>query len=63
MNFVTIDILIFVSWKVGPTGKVTGIDHINELVEDSIKNVLKWDPDQIRSGHIHLICNYCNFYN
>lgn len=44
-----------IAMMVGPTGKVTGIDHINELVEDSIKNVLKWDPDQIRSGHIHLI--------
>ena len=28
--------------------------------------MLKWDPDQIRSGHIHLMCNYwkfiCNWY-
>ena len=40
---------------VGSTGKVTGIDHIKGLVDDSIENVNKWDPQQIKSGHIELI--------
>ncbi|XP_048842546.1 protein-L-isoaspartate(D-aspartate) O-methyltransferase isoform X2 [Brienomyrus brachyistius] len=40
---------------VGPKGKVIGIDHIKELVEDSIKNVKKDDPSLITSGRVKLI--------
>ncbi|KTG03347.1 hypothetical protein cypCar_00014518 [Cyprinus carpio] len=40
---------------VGPKGKVIGIDHIKELVEDSIANVKKDDPSLISSGRIKLI--------
>ena len=37
---------------------MTGIDHIEGLVDDSIENVNKWDPQQIKSGHIELISIY-----
>uniref|UniRef100_A0A3B4C6H3 Protein-L-isoaspartate O-methyltransferase n=2 Tax=Pygocentrus nattereri TaxID=42514 RepID=A0A3B4C6H3_PYGNA len=40
---------------VGPKGKVIGIDHIKELVDDSINNVKKDDPSLISSGRIKLI--------
>ncbi|XP_036831591.1 protein-L-isoaspartate(D-aspartate) O-methyltransferase isoform X2 [Oncorhynchus mykiss] len=40
---------------VGPKGKVIGIDHIKELVDDSITNVKKDDPGLITSGRIKLI--------
>ncbi|XP_051500856.1 protein-L-isoaspartate(D-aspartate) O-methyltransferase isoform X2 [Myxocyprinus asiaticus] len=40
---------------VGPKGKVIGIDHIKELVDDSITNVKKDDPSLISSGRIKLI--------
>lgn len=43
--------------QVGPTGKAVGIDHIEELVNDSIKNVKK-DPDNERlfeTGQLKLL--------
>ncbi|MGH0156980.1 UNVERIFIED_CONTAM: hypothetical protein FKN15_034990 [Acipenser sinensis] len=40
---------------VGPEGKVIGIDHIKELVDDSINNVKKDDPSLITSGRVKLI--------
>lgn len=40
--------------QVGPKGKVIGIDHIKELVDDSISNVKKDDPSLITSGRITL---------
>ncbi len=59
--------------QVGPKGKVIGIDHIKELVEDAITNVKKDDPSLISSGRIKLhgwsthsslvSCNcFCLFY-
>lgn len=41
--------------QVGPNGKVIGIDHIKELVDDSITNVKKDDPSLITSGRVELI--------
>lgn len=41
--------------QVGPKGKVIGIDHIKELVDDSINNVKKDDPSLITSGRVKLI--------
>lgn len=41
--------------QVGPKGKVIGIDHIKELVDDSINNVKKDDPGLITSGRVKLI--------
>lgn len=38
----------------GPSGRVVGIDHIDELVQMSIKNVQADDPDLLSSGRIRL---------
>ncbi|XP_058247750.1 protein-L-isoaspartate(D-aspartate) O-methyltransferase isoform X5 [Hemibagrus wyckioides] len=43
------------SRMVGSKGKVIGIDHIKELVDDSINNVKKDDPTLITSGRIKLL--------
>ncbi|XP_026864639.1 l-isoaspartyl protein carboxyl methyltransferase, like isoform X1 [Electrophorus electricus] len=40
---------------VGPTGKVVGIEHIEELVQASVKNVQADDPDLLTSGRIKLV--------
>ncbi|XP_001381173.3 protein-L-isoaspartate(D-aspartate) O-methyltransferase [Monodelphis domestica] len=40
---------------VGATGKVIGIDHIKELVDDSISNVKKDDPAFLSSGRVKLV--------
>ncbi|XP_029452398.1 protein-L-isoaspartate(D-aspartate) O-methyltransferase isoform X1 [Rhinatrema bivittatum] len=40
---------------VGPNGKVVGIDHIKELVDDSIHNVGKDDSNLISSGRVQLL--------
>ncbi|XP_007941397.1 protein-L-isoaspartate(D-aspartate) O-methyltransferase [Orycteropus afer afer] len=40
---------------VGSTGKVIGIDHIKELVDDSINNVRKDDPLLLSSGRVQLV--------
>ncbi|KAL5009156.1 hypothetical protein ScPMuIL_014737 [Solemya velum] len=45
------------SLLVGPTGRAVGIDHIEELVNDSIKNVKK-DPDNeklFETGQLKLV--------
>jgi len=38
----------------GPSGRVLGIEHINELVQMSIKNVQADDPELLTSGRIKL---------
>uniref|UniRef100_A0A673T715 Protein-L-isoaspartate(D-aspartate) O-methyltransferase n=1 Tax=Suricata suricatta TaxID=37032 RepID=A0A673T715_SURSU len=40
---------------VGSTGKVIGIDHIKELVDDSINNVRKDDAMLLSSGRVQLV--------
>ncbi|XP_077321017.1 protein-L-isoaspartate(D-aspartate) O-methyltransferase-like isoform X4 [Lithobates pipiens] len=40
---------------VGPTGKVIGIDHIDQLVHDATENVKKDDPTLLSSGRIKFI--------
>jgi len=42
-------------FQVGPKGQVVGIDHIKELVDDSINNVKKDDPTLLSSGRVKLI--------
>uniref|UniRef100_G3P1L2 Protein-L-isoaspartate(D-aspartate) O-methyltransferase n=1 Tax=Gasterosteus aculeatus aculeatus TaxID=481459 RepID=G3P1L2_GASAC len=39
----------------GPSGKVVGIEHIDELVQMSIKNVQADDPELLTSGRIKLM--------
>ncbi|CAM5142986.1 unnamed protein product [Natator depressus] len=43
------------SRMVGLQGRVVGIDHIKELVDDSINNVKKDDPTLLSSGRVKLI--------
>uniref|UniRef100_A0A3P9A9C5 Protein-L-isoaspartate O-methyltransferase n=1 Tax=Esox lucius TaxID=8010 RepID=A0A3P9A9C5_ESOLU len=40
---------------VGPTGKVVGIEHIDELVETSMRNVRADNPELLSSGRIKLV--------
>lgn len=42
-------------FQVGHSGKVIGIDHIKELVDDSITNVKKDDPMLLSSGRVRLV--------
>ena len=62
--------------QVGPKGKVIGIDHIQELVDDSINNVNKDDPSLLTSGrvtlmgkmssikgHRDLVCSFGTYFN
>uniref|UniRef100_H3DIX2 Protein-L-isoaspartate O-methyltransferase n=2 Tax=Tetraodon nigroviridis TaxID=99883 RepID=H3DIX2_TETNG len=39
----------------GPSGRVVGIEHINQLVEMSLKNVQADDPELLTSGRIKLV--------
>ena len=41
--------------QVGPTGCVVGIEHIKELVDQSVKNVQKDSPDLLKEERIELI--------
>ena len=51
-------------FQVGTNGKVIGIDHIKELVDDSINNVRKDDPMLLSSGRVQLVGKYQkNFEN
>lgn len=40
---------------VGPSGKVVGIEHIDALVQTSMKNVHADDPELLSSGRIKLV--------
>ncbi|KAI4900403.1 hypothetical protein NFI96_017786 [Prochilodus magdalenae] len=40
---------------VGATGKVVGIEHIDELVQVSVKNIQADDPELLTSGRIKLV--------
>ncbi|KAM3870998.1 l-isoaspartyl protein carboxyl methyltransferase, like [Diretmus argenteus] len=40
---------------VGPSGKVVGIEHIDELVRMSVKNVQSDNPELLSSGRIKLL--------
>lgn len=47
--------------QVGPKGKVIGIDHIQDLVDDSVTNLKKDDPSLISSGRVKLIGWFRNY--
>uniref|UniRef100_A0A8C9AFV0 Protein-L-isoaspartate(D-aspartate) O-methyltransferase n=1 Tax=Prolemur simus TaxID=1328070 RepID=A0A8C9AFV0_PROSS len=51
----SIAIELFSLFQVGSSGKVIGIDHIKELVDDSINNVRKDDPTLLSSGRVQLV--------
>ncbi|XP_035754424.1 protein-L-isoaspartate(D-aspartate) O-methyltransferase isoform X2 [Egretta garzetta] len=39
----------------GPTGKAVGVEHIKELVHESIRNVQEDDPALLSSGRVKLV--------
>ena len=43
---------------VGKSGKVVGIEHIEELVKKSIENINKWDKNMLSSGNIKLLSKF-----
>lgn len=44
------------AYMVGETGKVYGIDHMDQLVKDSIANIKKGNPDLLAKERVKLIC-------
>ncbi|NXK67751.1 PIMT methyltransferase, partial [Sylvietta virens] len=40
---------------IGPTGKAVGVEHIKELVHESIQNVQEDDPTLLSSGRVKLV--------
>ncbi|NWX57506.1 PIMT methyltransferase, partial [Promerops cafer] len=40
---------------IGPTGKAVGVEHIKELVHESIRNVQEDDPTLLSSGRVKLV--------
>ncbi|XP_035242241.1 l-isoaspartyl protein carboxyl methyltransferase, like isoform X1 [Anguilla anguilla] len=40
---------------VGPTGRVVGIEHIDELVQESLRNIRADDPELLTSGRIKIV--------
>ena len=47
--------------QVGDEGKVIGIDHIEELVNDSVKNVRKKDGDLLDKKTVELVGKVISF--
>uniref|UniRef100_A0A8D0KZR1 Protein-L-isoaspartate O-methyltransferase n=1 Tax=Strix occidentalis caurina TaxID=311401 RepID=A0A8D0KZR1_STROC len=43
------------SFQMGPTGKAVGVEHIKELVHESIRNVQEDDPALLSSGRVKLV--------
>ncbi|NXL62042.1 PIMT methyltransferase, partial [Chordeiles acutipennis] len=39
----------------GPTGRAVGVEHIKELVQESIRNVQEDDPTLLSSGRVKLV--------
>ncbi|NWX48942.1 PIMT methyltransferase, partial [Steatornis caripensis] len=39
----------------GPTGKAVGVEHIKELVHESVRNVQEDDPTLLSSGRVKLV--------
>uniref|UniRef100_A0A8C3UKW5 Protein-L-isoaspartate O-methyltransferase n=2 Tax=Catharus ustulatus TaxID=91951 RepID=A0A8C3UKW5_CATUS len=40
---------------IGPTGKAVGVEHIKELVHESVRNVQEDDPTLLSSGRVKLV--------
>ncbi|NWW33372.1 PIMT methyltransferase, partial [Panurus biarmicus] len=43
------------SRMIGPTGRAVGVEHIKELVHESIRNVQEDDPALLSSGRVRLV--------
>lgn len=54
---------VFYCLQTGPSGKVVGIEHINSLVQMSVKNVQGDDPELLSSGRIKFVGECCRHEN
>ena len=57
------DLIVLIKIKVGPTGRAIGLEHIDDLVKKSIKNINSWNPHMIESGQIKMISKLLNETN
>lgn len=51
---------VFHCLQTGPGGRVVGIEHINSLVQMSVKNVQADDPELLNSGRIKFVGECCH---
>jgi len=49
---------IFFSLQVGETGKVYGIDHIDQLVKDSLANIKRGNPELLEKDRVKIVSKY-----
>lgn len=49
-------VLLFLSLQVGETGKVYGVDHIDQLVKDAIANIKRGNPELLEENRVKLVC-------
>ena len=52
------DLVFYVLFQVGGEGKVIGIDHIHDLVQDSVKNMRRKDGELLDKKIVELIGKY-----
>ena len=45
----------FFSLQVGETGKVYGIDHIDQLVKDSLANIKRGNPELLEKDRVKIV--------
>ncbi|KAJ7351928.1 Protein-L-isoaspartate(D-aspartate) O-methyltransferase [Desmophyllum pertusum] len=44
------------AYMVGETGKVYGIDHIDQLVKDSLANIKRGNPELLEKDRVKIVC-------
>ncbi|XP_067017645.1 protein-L-isoaspartate(D-aspartate) O-methyltransferase-like [Acropora muricata] len=44
------------AYMVGETGKVYGVDHIDQLVKDAIANIKRGNPELLEENRVKLVC-------
>ena len=42
----------------GETGKVYGIDHIDQLVKDSLANIKRGNPELLEKDRVKIVSKY-----
>ena len=50
-----LDVCLLFAFQMGPTGRAVGVEHIRELVHESIRNVQEDDPTLLSSGRVKLV--------
>ncbi|XP_015759785.1 PREDICTED: protein-L-isoaspartate(D-aspartate) O-methyltransferase-like [Acropora digitifera] len=44
------------AYMVGETGKVYGVDHIDQLVKDAVANIKRGNPELLEENRVKLVC-------